>query len=82
MQNKVQANQGDDRAPTDNKSAGLTDDERRNGWTATALAKYRAEREAATDLTGGYVVTPFARAKQPPVHHNAHGYSAHRWMTR
>ena len=56
-------------------------DELRNGWTSVALAAYRAERDEATDLIAGNVVTPFERPKLQPQHESAlsRHFKPHLW---
>lgn len=56
-----------------------TPEEIKNGWTAEAIEDYRREREQATDLVGGLVVTPFQRPKPAPVIQSARTFNAHKW---
>ncbi len=54
-------------------------DEARNGWTAESLARYRAEREAASDWVPGNVVTEYKRPKPAVVIENCKRFNPHKW---
>lgn len=51
----------------------------RNGWTSEALAKYRAEREAAHPLVGGNVITEYRKPKPAKFLIGAKQFNPHDW---
>ncbi len=62
----------------------ITEEEIRNGWTAEAVAQYRAEREAAVPdhMVPGNVVTEFERPRPPIRIESATSFNPHSYRGR
>jgi hypothetical protein len=58
----------------------LTPEDIRNGWTAEKLAQYQLQRDRASNLVGGNVVTEFVRPKPAIVVESALDHKPHKWM--
>lgn len=67
---------------SDMAAPALTDDEKKNGWTAARLTAYHIERDRAADLVGGMVATEYQRPKAAPVIENSRNYNPHKWQCR